>query len=61
MTSPDIQLRKIGDPEPEPNTLPRGVYAIVRNEQVIFVKRIAGRFMLLPQEEQDRLKRKHVT
>lgn len=56
----DIKLRKIGDPEPEKNTLPRGVHAVMINNQVIFVRRIAGRFVPVSSEEQMKLKKKHV-
>lgn len=58
MTSPDINLRKVG--EPEYNSLPKGVQAIVMNGDVIFVRRVMGRFMPVPSNEQEQLKKKHV-
>jgi hypothetical protein len=54
----EIKLRKVG--EPEFNTLPRGVYAIVLAEKVVFVKRVAGRFIPLLEREQEELRDKHV-
>lgn len=56
----DIKLRKVGDPEPEKNTLPRGVYAMMMGDQLYFVKRMAGRFVPLPEKEQERLRSKHI-
>ena len=56
----DIKLRKADEPEPERNTLPRGVRALILNERVYFVRRVAGRFMPLPEHEQKELRRKHV-
>ena len=56
----DIELRKVGDPEPEKNTLPRGVRVMTLGDRVIFVRRIAGRFLPVSEEEQERLKNKHV-
>lgn len=56
----DIQLRKVGDPEPERNELPRGVRALVLGNNVYFVRRVAGRFVPLPEEDQARLREKHV-
>lgn len=59
MTSPDdIQLRKVG--EPEYNSLPRGVHAIVLGGRVIFVQRLLGRFIPLPEKEQEELRKRHV-
>jgi len=56
----EIQLRKIGDPEPEKNTLPRGVYAVTMGDSIIFVRRMAGRFIPLSQSEQEELRSKHL-
>ena len=59
MTSPnDITLRKVG--EPEQNSLPRGIHAIMLGDRVIFVQRISGRFLPLPEKEQEELRKKHV-
>lgn len=56
----DIELRKVGDSEPEKNTLPRGVKAMTLGNRIIFVRRVGGRFIPLPEEEQEKLKNKHV-
>jgi hypothetical protein len=56
----DIKLRKVNDPEPEQNMLPRGVHAVVIDDRLFFVRRIGGRFILLPKEEQEQLKKEHV-
>jgi len=58
MTSPDIELRKIG--EPEFNSLPRGVRLLVLNGRLIFVRRSGAHFIPLPDDEQERLRKKHV-
>lgn len=57
----DIKLRKVGEPEPERNELPRGVRALVMGDQVYFVRRMAGRFVPLPEDEQVKLREKHVS
>lgn len=57
----DLKLRKVGDSEPEKNELPRGVHAMMLGDRIIFIRRIAGRFIPLPEEEQEKLKNKHVT
>lgn len=57
----DIQLRKVGDPEHEKNELPRGIKAIMLGDRLIFVRRVGGRLVPLPETEQERLKNKHVT
>ena len=54
----EIKLRKVG--EPDFNSLPRGVYLIFVGDKPVFVRRGAGRFIPLPQAEQDRLREKHV-
>jgi hypothetical protein len=54
----NIKLRKVDDVKK--NILPKGVVTVVFNEQVVFVRRIAGRFVPLPVEEQEILKKKHV-
>ena len=56
----DIKLRRVDDPMPERNELPRGVHAIILDNRVIFVRRVGGRFIPLPAEEQERLKNKHI-
>ena len=56
----DIKLRKVGDPEPEKNTLPRGVVAVVLGDQVFFVRQVGKVMLQLPTEEQERLRKKHV-
>lgn len=59
MTSPDdITLRKVG--EPDFNSLPRGIHAVMVGGRVIFVQRTGGRFMPLPEKEQEVLRKKHV-
>lgn len=58
MTSRDIELRKVD--EPEFNSLPRGVKLILLNDRPIFVRRSGVHFMPLPDEEQERLRRKHI-
>ena len=57
----DIKLRKVGEPEPERNELPRGVRALIMDDQVYFVRRMGGRFIPLPEDEQVKLRKKHVT
>jgi len=57
----DIELRRVGDPEPEKNELPRGIKAMMLGDRLIFVRRVGGRFVPLPETEQERLKNKHVT
>jgi hypothetical protein len=57
MTS-DITLRKMGDPDP--NSLPPGVRVIVLSDDIVFVRRIGGRFVPLSEKEQQQLKNKHV-
>lgn len=55
-----IKLRKVGDPEPEKNTLPRGVSAVVLGNQVFFVRKVGKKLLQLPAEEQERLRKKHI-
>lgn len=54
----DIKLRKVG--EPEFNSLPVGVTLIMVGTYPIFVRRVFGRMMPLPQHEQDALRKKHI-
>jgi len=56
----DIRLRKVGEPESEKNTLPRGVKAMMLGDRLIFVRRVGGRFIPLSETEQEQLKKKHV-
>jgi hypothetical protein len=56
----DIRLRKVGETEPEKNTLPRGVKAMMLGDRLIFVRRVGGRFVPLSETEQEQLKKKHV-
>jgi hypothetical protein len=56
----DIKLRRADDPTPEKNELPRGIHAVIVNDQIFFVRRLAGRFVPLSEEEQTKLKKKHV-
>jgi len=56
--SEDIKLRKVEDKDA--NELPRGVIAMTLGDKVVFVKRVVGRMMPLPEEEQERLRSKHV-
>jgi hypothetical protein len=53
-----ITLRKVD--EPEFNSLPRGVKLLVLNDRMIFVRRSGAHFIPLPEEEQEKLRRKHV-
>ncbi len=54
----DIKLRKVD--EPEFNSLPRGVYLIFVGDKPIFARRIMGKFIPVSQDEQDRLRAKHI-
>jgi len=54
----NIKLRKVH--ELDDNTLPRGVYALLLGDQVFFVRRLAGRFIPLPENEQKELRERHV-
>lgn len=54
----DIQLRRVD--EPEFNSLPRGVYLIFVGDKPVFARRVMGKFIPLPQAEQDRLRAKHI-
>ena len=56
--SDEIRLRRPG--EPKDNELPRNVKLIMVGERPIFVRRMGGVFMPLPEEEQERLKQKHI-
>lgn len=58
MTSHDIELPKVG--EPEFDSLPRGVRLLVLNDRVIFVRRMGAHFIPLPEVEQEKLRRKHI-
>lgn len=54
----EIKLRKVD--EPEFNSLPRGVHLIFVDGKPIFVRRIMGKLMPVPKDEQDRLRAKHI-
>ncbi len=54
----DISLRKVE--EPEFNSLPRGIKLIMLDDRPIFVRRSGAHFMPLPEEEQERLRKKHI-
>ena len=41
------------------NTLPPGVRAMILGDQVIFIKKSFGRYMPLPENEQQILREKH--
>lgn len=56
----DVILNKVGDSTSPKSELPRGVYAIRINEQIFFVRRVAGRFVQLSPEEQEKLNNKHI-
>jgi len=56
--SDDIELRKVG--EVDIDSLPRGVKAIIFADKIVFARRTAGRFVPLSDEEQERLRKKHV-
>jgi hypothetical protein len=49
----DIVLKKCG--EPEERTLPPGIYTIALDGRIIFVRRVAGRFMPVSAQEQEEL------
>ena len=51
----DIILKKIG--EAEEKQLPSGVYAIAFNNQLVFVRRFAGRFVPVTAQEQKEIER----
>lgn len=54
MTSPDnIVLKKVG--EQEEKKLPLGVYAITFDNRLVFVRRVAGRFVPVSSQEQKEL------
>ena len=59
-SSDDIELRRVGDPEPEKNELPRGVKAMVLGNRIMFVRRVGGRLVPVSNSEQEQLKKKHV-
>lgn len=54
----DIKLRKVG--EPEFNSLPRGVRLIMVGDKPVFARCIGARFVPLSNEEQDKLRNKHI-
>lgn len=54
----EIKLRRVD--EPDFNSLPRGVYLIFVGDKPIFARRVMGKFIPLSQEEQDRLRAKHI-
>lgn len=59
MTSHDeVKLRKVG--EPEFNSLPRGVHLIMVGDRPVFARRMGAHFIPLPQDEQERLRKKHI-
>lgn len=58
MSYDDITLRKVG--EPEFNSLPYGVVLIMIDNKPIFVKKVLGRMMPLPEEQQAELRNKHI-
>lgn len=58
MQPDEIKLRKVN--EPEHNSLPRGVMLVIVGNKAVFVRRLAGRFMPLPEDEQILLRNKHV-
>jgi hypothetical protein len=49
----DIVLRKVD--EPEERKLPAGVYTIMFDGHLVFVRRFAGRFMPVSKQEQEEL------
>ena len=53
MQQDNIILRKIG--EPEERKLPVGIYMIALNNNIIFVRRVGGRFVPVNQREQEEL------
>lgn len=57
----DIVLRKVG--EPEFNSLPRGVKLLTIGDQYIFVRlhRTSGHLMPLSPQEQEELRKKHLS
>jgi len=57
----DIKLRMADEPEPEKNTLPRGVKAMKLGDRIMFVRRVGGRLVPVSNTEQEQLKKKHVS
>ena len=51
--SDDIILKKIGDPEEK--KLPAGIYAIQFGDQLVFARRVMGRFVPVSAAEQEEL------
>jgi hypothetical protein len=49
----DIVLKKCG--EPEEKKLPPGIYTIALEGNIIFVRRLAGRFVPVSAQEQEEL------
>ena len=54
----DIKLKKFG--EQEENSLPHGVKVIRFGNRLVFARRVGGRFVPLPENEQELLFNKHV-
>lgn len=56
MTSPDITLQKVEDVlSSKDKSLPFGIYAITFDNKLVFVRRVAGRFMPVSAQEQEKL------
>jgi hypothetical protein len=58
MSSEKITLRKVDDNVP--SRLPINVKLIQFGNRLVFAKRVAGRFVPLPQDEQEELFQRHV-
>lgn len=56
----DISLRKVNDPQPEKNNLPRGVTLIIVGDKPVFVRRVMGRFTQVSDAEQKELTDKYI-
>jgi len=62
MTSHKINLKSVEETREEKakDCLPKGVRAMVVGDRVVFVRRLAGRWMPVPQALQLDLEKKHV-
>ena len=56
-TNSDIKLPKVGEETPK-SPLPRGVHMVRLGERIVFVRRVAGRMLPIPQVEQEALAQK---
>lgn len=54
----EIKLTKADDQVE--NKLPKNIKMIVLGDKVLFVRRLLGRFVPLPEKEQEELRKKHI-